>query len=169
MGKTDTLLTMTEIGISSTDKTFQKLVQLYQDQANTIKTFQTSSGCWRNVVTSDDDDDTFIETSATAMFLFSFISGVQQKWISQVSLLQNQFPANYNARFVAQTMRYFQGILTQQSGPINECPNHRHLIVNRLHINPTCIAMFTTLVMSTTTSKKSTHLAPNSGTQCGSM
>ena len=78
MGKTDTLLTMADLGIDPGDPVFQDLVQIFQDQCRSLKALQTSGGGWRNVVTSN---DAFVETSATSMILYSVVNGVRRRWL----------------------------------------------------------------------------------------
>jgi unsaturated rhamnogalacturonyl hydrolase len=79
MAKTDTLLTLLEMGLEK-DPIFSALVLLYQNHCKALKEIQSSNGGWHNVVTSE---EAFVETSGTAMYLFSFVKGVEHGWIDK--------------------------------------------------------------------------------------
>ena len=79
MAKTDTLLTLLEMGLEN-DPIFSTLVLLFQNQCKALKKIQSENGGWHNVLTSE---ETFVETSGTSMFLYSFVKGVQHGWIDK--------------------------------------------------------------------------------------
>jgi len=57
---------------------FDQVLALFQSHALAAVGFQDTTGLWHQVVNCN---TTFLETSVTAMFLFSFIQGVNNNWL----------------------------------------------------------------------------------------
>eukprot|EP01116_Phalansterium_solitarium_P011687 TRINITY_DN27450_c0_g1_i1.p1 TRINITY_DN27450_c0_g1~~TRINITY_DN27450_c0_g1_i1.p1 ORF type:complete len:387 (-),score=90.19 TRINITY_DN27450_c0_g1_i1:158-1318(-) len=58
----------------------QQVVQVFQTHAAGIRKLQSPSGLWHEVL---DVPDTFLETSCSGMFIWSFIRGVQGGWLDR--------------------------------------------------------------------------------------
>lgn len=56
--------------------------ELFCKMANSIKGLQDKSGLWRQVL-SRNDDESYLETSCSAMFLLAFARGVKYGWLDE--------------------------------------------------------------------------------------
>ncbi|WP_185235384.1 glycoside hydrolase family 88/105 protein [Teredinibacter franksiae] len=78
-----TLMAMTEL-LSATPVDYpnrDKVLHLYRSMIRSLATLQNGSGFWHNML---DKPDTFLETSATAMFTFVIAKGINEGWINHV-------------------------------------------------------------------------------------
>jgi rhamnogalacturonyl hydrolase YesR len=55
-----------------------KVFQLYRDHARGIASFQSGSGLWHQLL---DRTDSYLETSATAIFTYAYARGINRGWI----------------------------------------------------------------------------------------
>lgn len=55
-----------------------RILAAYRQMMATLLRHQTSSGLWRQLI---DHPDAWLESSASAMFTFAFISGVKHGWL----------------------------------------------------------------------------------------
>jgi len=62
--------------------TFQPVLTLFQEHALGLSLLQDNDGRWHQVL---DAPTTFLETSSTAMTLWSVITGVQEKWLDKAT------------------------------------------------------------------------------------
>lgn len=58
-----------------------KILHLYRSIVRSIANLQDGTGFWHNML---DKNDTFLETSCTAMFTFAIAKGINEGWISHV-------------------------------------------------------------------------------------
>ncbi|MCB9247537.1 MAG: glycoside hydrolase family 88 protein [Ignavibacteriales bacterium] len=67
-------------------KCFQKIIQvgrranIFKKQAEGIARWQSENGLWHQLI---DKNDSYLETSASAMFVFGLARGVNRGWIDQ--------------------------------------------------------------------------------------
>ncbi len=54
------------------------VMQLFRTQASSVRDYQSEEGRWRQVM---DLDSSFLETSASAMFVRAFAEGINNKWL----------------------------------------------------------------------------------------
>jgi rhamnogalacturonyl hydrolase YesR len=54
------------------------VLQLYRDHARGIASFQSGSGLWHQLL---DRTDSYLETSATAIFTYAYARGINRGWI----------------------------------------------------------------------------------------
>ncbi|MCB9208969.1 MAG: glycoside hydrolase family 88 protein [Ignavibacteriales bacterium] len=57
-----------------------KVLEIFQDQAEGIARWQSENGLWHQLL---DKNDSYLETSASAMFVFGLAKGVNRGWINQ--------------------------------------------------------------------------------------
>ncbi|MEP1445265.1 MAG: glycoside hydrolase family 88 protein [Paraglaciecola sp.] len=78
-----TLMAMTELlGVLPDEhKSRQPILHLYRSMIRSLANLQDGSGFWHNLL---DRPDSFLETSATAMFTFAIAKGINQGWINHV-------------------------------------------------------------------------------------
>ena len=55
-----------------------KILQLYRDHARGLASYQSGSGFWHQLL---DREDSYLETSATAIYTFAFARGINRGWI----------------------------------------------------------------------------------------
>lgn len=55
-----------------------KILQLYRDHARGLATFQSGSGLWHQLL---DKPDSYLETSATAIYTYAYARGINRGWI----------------------------------------------------------------------------------------
>ncbi|PYS85741.1 MAG: family 88 glycosyl hydrolase [Acidobacteria bacterium] len=55
-----------------------KVLQLYRDHARGLASYQSGSGFWHQLL---DRPDSYLETSATAIYTFAFARGINRGWI----------------------------------------------------------------------------------------
>lgn len=72
----------------------ESILKIYRDHAAAIRTFQDLEGGWHQLI---DKEDTFIETSATAMFVQAFADGVTNKWVFNKDEFQRSAIAGWEA------------------------------------------------------------------------
>lgn len=58
---------------------YNRIMQAYQLMMSTLKTYQSASGMWRQLV---DDPQAWEETSCTGMFTYAMITGVKKGWLN---------------------------------------------------------------------------------------
>ncbi|KXI26768.1 glycoside hydrolase family 88/105 protein [Paraglaciecola hydrolytica] len=58
-----------------------KILHLYRSMVKSLAELQDGTGFWHNML---DKNNTFLETSATAMFTFAIAKGINQGWINHV-------------------------------------------------------------------------------------
>ncbi|RBP48586.1 glycoside hydrolase family 88/105 protein [Arenicella xantha] len=58
-----------------------KILHLYRSMVRSLANLQHGSGFWHNLL---DRPDTFLETSATAMFTYAIAKGINEGWINHV-------------------------------------------------------------------------------------
>jgi len=63
---------------------FNEVLALFQSHALAAVGFQSATGLWHQVINCN---TTFLETSVSAMFLYSFIQGVNNKWLDSATFL----------------------------------------------------------------------------------
>lgn len=59
---------------------YQKLMDIYKKMAAALPKYQDANGLWHQVIL---DQDSFAETSCTAMFSFAFAKGVKNGWLDK--------------------------------------------------------------------------------------
>ena len=59
---------------------YQALMEIYKKMAAALPKYQDSAGLWHQVIL---DQDSFAETSCTAMFSFAFAKGVKNGWLDK--------------------------------------------------------------------------------------
>ncbi len=76
--------TMTEyLMYADKDSTYyNEILELFKNMAEGIKAHQHPSGLWRQVIDRH-SEDSFIETSCSAMFLLSFTRGIKYGWLDE--------------------------------------------------------------------------------------
>jgi rhamnogalacturonyl hydrolase YesR len=78
-----TLMSMTEL-LSILPENYQgrdKILHLYHSMVRSLANLQDGTGFWHNLL---DKNDTYLETSCTAMFTFAIAKGINEGWISHV-------------------------------------------------------------------------------------
>ncbi len=75
MAKTELLLAMPE-----THEQREEILDIFRSHAEALKKYQSEDGRWHQVL---DNPDTYLETSATAMFTRAFAEGVIQGWLDK--------------------------------------------------------------------------------------
>ena len=55
-----------------------KILQLYRDNARGLATYQSGSGLWHQLL---DKPDSYLETSATAIYTYAYARGINRGWI----------------------------------------------------------------------------------------
>ncbi len=78
-----TLMSMAEL-LSVLPENYQgraEILHLYRSMVRSIATLQDGTGFWHNLL---DKNDTYLETSCTAMFTFAIAKGINEGWISHV-------------------------------------------------------------------------------------
>ena len=79
MAKADCLKAYHELGLNETDAdTYGQLLALFQDHSSGLKSVQSNQGLWHNILTNN---STFLETSASGMYLKAFVDGVLNGWL----------------------------------------------------------------------------------------
>ncbi|MBW8333073.1 MAG: glycoside hydrolase family 88 protein [Prolixibacteraceae bacterium] len=58
---------------------YDRIMQAYRLMMSTLKTYQSASGMWRQLV---DDSQAWKETSCTGMFTYAMITGVKKGWLN---------------------------------------------------------------------------------------
>ena len=58
----------------------EKILDILKQQINGVARYQSESGLWHQIL---DKQDSYLETSATAMFVFGIASAVNEGWISE--------------------------------------------------------------------------------------
>ncbi|RPI03950.1 MAG: glycoside hydrolase family 88 protein, partial [Ignavibacteriae bacterium] len=58
-----------------------KILHLYRSMVRSLASLQDGTGFWHNLL---DKNDTYLETSCTAMFTFAIAKGINEGWISHV-------------------------------------------------------------------------------------
>jgi unsaturated rhamnogalacturonyl hydrolase len=58
-----------------------KILHVYRSMVRSLATLQDGTGFWHNLL---DKNDTYLETSCTAMFTFAIAKGINEGWISHV-------------------------------------------------------------------------------------
>lgn len=79
MAKTDILL-----ALDKGHKDYPALLAAYKRHAEGLLKFQSSQGRWHQVL---DNSDTYLETSASAMFIRAFAEGVRNDWLDETAFL----------------------------------------------------------------------------------
>lgn len=78
-----TLMAMAEL-LSILPEDYQgrdKILHLYRSMIRSLANLQDGTGFWHNLL---DKNDTYLETSCTAMFTFAIAKGINEGWISHV-------------------------------------------------------------------------------------
>lgn len=78
-----TLMAMTEL-LSVLPEDYpdrDKILHLYRSMIRSLANLQDGSGFWHNLL---DKPDSFLETSATAMFTFAIAKGINEGWVNHV-------------------------------------------------------------------------------------
>jgi unsaturated rhamnogalacturonyl hydrolase len=78
-----TLMSMAEL-LSVLPENYQgrdKILHLYRSMVRSLANLQDGTGFWHNLL---DKNDTYLETSCTAMFTFAIAKGINEGWISHV-------------------------------------------------------------------------------------
>jgi unsaturated rhamnogalacturonyl hydrolase len=78
-----TLMSMAEL-LSVLPENYQgrdKILHLYRSMVRSLANLQDGTGFWHNLL---DRNDTYLETSCTAMFTFAIAKGINKGWISHV-------------------------------------------------------------------------------------
>ncbi|WP_018471834.1 glycoside hydrolase family 88/105 protein [Echinicola pacifica] len=78
-----TLMAMAEL-LSILPESYQgrdQVMHLYRSMIQNLTSLQDGTGFWHNML---DKNDTFLETSATAMFTFAIAKGINEGWINHV-------------------------------------------------------------------------------------
>jgi rhamnogalacturonyl hydrolase YesR len=57
-----------------------QLIQLLRDQIRGLTAYQSPSGCWHQLL---DKDDSYLESSCTAMFIYGIAKAVNMGWVDQ--------------------------------------------------------------------------------------
>ena len=79
MGAADALTSLELFPQLKVSHIYSNLLENFQLHAETLANYQSSDdGRWHNIL---NHPDSFLETSSTAMFLYSFIKGVQNNWL----------------------------------------------------------------------------------------
>ncbi len=76
MANSETLLAMEQMGLEG-DDLFSDLKEAFLEQTRALAGVQSGDGRWHNIL---DDDSTYLETSATAMYLIGLVRGVRSGW-----------------------------------------------------------------------------------------
>ncbi len=78
-----TLMAMAELlGLMPEDhKDRDEILHLYRSMVRSLSNLQDGTGFWHNLL---DKNDTYLETSCTAMFTFAVAKGINEGWISHV-------------------------------------------------------------------------------------
>lgn len=80
MGSADALSSLELFPDLKSSQIYLTLLENFRWHATNLTTFQNSNdGRWHNIL---NDPESFLETSSTAMYLYSFIKGVQNGWLS---------------------------------------------------------------------------------------
>nr|WP_321450662.1 glycoside hydrolase family 88 protein [uncultured Carboxylicivirga sp.] len=58
---------------------YSNILKLYQQHIQSIVSYQSSNGLWHQLL---DKDDSYLETSATAIFVYALAHGINKGWIS---------------------------------------------------------------------------------------
>lgn len=58
-------------------ETFVNLMDIYRAHVTALLSVQTADGRWPNILTNN---ETYLETSSTAMFLVGFLRGIERDW-----------------------------------------------------------------------------------------
>lgn len=56
----------------------EKVMKIFQQHVKSLVTFQNASGLWHQLL---DKEDSYLETSASAMFVYSIAKGINEGWI----------------------------------------------------------------------------------------
>jgi unsaturated rhamnogalacturonyl hydrolase len=74
------LMAMTELlsVLPSTHPGYKKVLDLLQRHIHGLATYQTDNGLWHQLL---DKNDTYLETSATAIYTFCIAKAINEKWI----------------------------------------------------------------------------------------
>ncbi len=77
------LLSMAEVlgALPENYKGRAEIIHLYRSQIRCLAELQDGTGFWHNLV---DKNDTYLETSCTAMFTYAIAKGINEGWISHV-------------------------------------------------------------------------------------
>tara|TARA_R110002124_G_scaffold286310_1_gene466865 strand:+ start:54946 stop:56739 length:1794 start_codon:yes stop_codon:yes gene_type:complete len=98
-----TMMTKTELlkAMPKNHPKRQEVLEIFKRHAQGLKEVQSSDGRWHQVL---DDPNTYLETSATAMFVRAFAAGINEGWLSREEFessvelgwkaLTNQFDEN---------------------------------------------------------------------------
>jgi len=65
---------------ATSNSQYNQVIQLLQTHAKGLAGVQSSNGLWHQVL---NDDSTFLETSSTAMYLWSIVEGISQGWLDK--------------------------------------------------------------------------------------
>lgn len=78
-----TLMAMAELlsVLPENHKDRDKILHLYRSMIRSLASLQHGSGFWHNML---DKTDTYLETSATAMFTYAIAKGINEGWINHV-------------------------------------------------------------------------------------
>ena len=66
--------------LSESDKDYYEIKEIYLDHINALIKYQNESGLWNQVI---DDQSTFEETSASAMFVMAIARGINNGWLPE--------------------------------------------------------------------------------------
>ncbi|HEU5292210.1 MAG TPA: glycoside hydrolase family 88 protein [Cyclobacteriaceae bacterium] len=59
---------------------YPRILESYKKMMNTLLSYQTESGAWRQLI---DDDQAWKESSCTGMFTFALITGIKNGWLEK--------------------------------------------------------------------------------------
>eukprot|EP01113_Clastostelium_recurvatum_P044528 TRINITY_DN752_c0_g1_i2.p1 TRINITY_DN752_c0_g1~~TRINITY_DN752_c0_g1_i2.p1 ORF type:complete len:393 (+),score=91.76 TRINITY_DN752_c0_g1_i2:41-1219(+) len=80
MSHVEVLLSLKTFNDSAHQKTFAQVLDVFRAHAAGVAKLQAGTGAWHQIL---NETTTYLETSATAMFLLSFITGVQEGWLDK--------------------------------------------------------------------------------------
>ena len=79
MGAIDALISLKLFTNMENNENYQKLLENFQHHAGNLSLLQDSDkGLWHNIL---DDPDSFMETSASAMFMYAYLKGVEHNFL----------------------------------------------------------------------------------------
>ncbi len=80
MGAADVLESMEKFPEMLESQTYLQLLANFKKHASTLSKLQSVDGRWHNIL---NQNETFLETSCSAMNLYSFIKGLKNGWLDE--------------------------------------------------------------------------------------